>query len=104
MFTWGVLCSSALLLIATPFLAVALTGLLMDRVLGVGFFDAGAGGDPVLYEHLFWFFGHPEVYILIFPAFGIVTEILSHFSARQVFGKSTMVFSMISIGFLGLWV
>ena len=74
----------------------------MDRVLGVRFFDASARRDPVLYEHLFWFFGHPEVYILIFPAFGVISEILSHFSARQIFGKSTMVFSMISIRFLGL--
>ncbi|WP_374718872.1 cytochrome c oxidase subunit I [Parageobacillus toebii] len=104
MFTWATFVASALILFAFPPLTIGLLLLMLDRLFGGNFFDPALGGNTIIYEHLFWIFGHPEVYILVLPAFGIFSEIISTFSKKRLFGYSSMVFAIVLIGFLGFMV
>jgi cytochrome c oxidase subunit I len=104
LFTWATFVASTLILFAFPPLTAGLLLLMMDRLFGGNFFNAALGGNTIIYEHLFWIFGHPEVYLLILPAFGIFSEIISTFSKKRLFGYSSMVFAIVLIGFLGFMV
>ncbi len=104
LFTWTTFVASALILFAFPPLTVGLTLMMFDRMFGSNFFVTAMGGNTIIWEHLFWIFGHPEVYILVLPAFGIFSEIIPTFSRKRLFGYSSMVFATILIGFLGFMV
>ncbi|WP_078547367.1 cytochrome c oxidase subunit I [Litchfieldia alkalitelluris] len=104
LFTWSTFVASALILFAFPPLTVGLALMMFDRLFGTGFFVPEMGGNTIIWEHLFWIFGHPEVYILVLPAFGVFSEILATFSRKRLFGYSSMVFATVLIGFLGFMV
>ena len=104
LFAWSVLVTSFLLILAMPFLTVAGVLLLFDRVAGTNFFSVGEGADPLLWQYLFWFFGHPEVYIMILPGFGVISEVLPVFSRKPIFGYKMIAYASVAIGFLSFGV
>jgi len=104
LFVWAMYATSVVQLLATPVLAITLVMLMIERTLGVGFFDPALGGDPVLYQHMFWFYSHPAVYIMILPAMGVASEVVAAFTRKKIFGYRFVAFSSLAIAFLGFLV
>jgi cytochrome c oxidase subunit 1 len=104
LFVWAMYATSIVQLLATPVLAITLVMLMIERTLGVGFFDPALGGDPVLYQHMFWFYSHPAVYIMILPAMGVASEVVAAFTRKKIFGYKFVAFSSLAIAFLGFLV
>src|SRR5690606_40480176 len=106
LFVWSILVTSVMIIFAMPGVIVGSIMLALDRMVGAHFFRPGGGGDPLLWQHLFWFFGHPEVYIILVPALGMVTSIVTTFARRPLFGYTAVVLSIVAIGIasFGLWV
>src|SRR6476646_7377632 len=105
-FVWAMVVTSFMVIFAMPAIMVASTALITDRLVSTHFFNQAEGGDPLLFQHLFWFFGHPEVYIIFIPATGFVSEIVTTFSRRRIFGYTAVILSLVATGFIGfgLWV
>ena len=101
LFVWSIYATSLVMILATPVLAVTLLLVAADRLFGLPIFDGFRGGDPLLFQHLFWFYSHPAVYIMILPAMGVVTEVMTCFARRRVFGYATMVYAILAIAIIG---
>ncbi len=104
LFVWAIYATSIIMVLATPALAIALLMVVSERLFGLGLFDPAQGGDPILFQHIFWFYSHPAVYIMILPAMGVVTEVITCFARRQVFGYSAMVLAILAIAVFGFMV
>jgi Heme/copper-type cytochrome/quinol oxidases, subunit 1 len=104
LFVWANYAASILMVLGTPVLAIALTLVALERIVGIGVFDPTKGGDPLLFQHLFWFYSHPTVYIMILPGMGIISEIISTFSRKRVFGYTAIAFSSVAIAIFGFLV